>query len=83
MAEEGWGGVSDAGQPDAAGADAEGFAGAVERNQYPVAPAAPPLRPTAVRKRPADAAIMAWLKPRPIKAARHLLARLKPGPSDS
>jgi hypothetical protein len=30
-----------------------------------------------VRKRPADAAIMAWLKPRPIKAARRLLARLK------
>jgi hypothetical protein len=29
VAEEGWAGVSDAGQPDAAGTDAEGFGGAV------------------------------------------------------
>ena len=29
VAEEGWAGVSDAGQPDAAGTDAEGFRGAV------------------------------------------------------
>jgi hypothetical protein len=26
---------------------------------------------------------MAWLKPRPIKAARRLLARVNAGPSDS
>jgi hypothetical protein len=29
VAEEGWAGVSDAGEPDAAGTDAEGFGGAV------------------------------------------------------
>jgi hypothetical protein len=68
MAQEGWAGISDAGESVAARTDAERFAGAVEAGRKANSGRCAlrtPRRPTAVRKSPTDAAFMSRMNAGP------------------